>query len=64
MQEFEVKIEIENKTYKGSATVAGKVLTVQSFKFGSKSASISSNNEVLARLLLNELVNESNGKGW
>ncbi|MCW4235554.1 MAG: hypothetical protein N0E58_04725 [Candidatus Thiodiazotropha endolucinida] len=64
MKSFDVDIEIEGEKYTATATVDGGMLTVRSMMFGEKSASVSASNEVLAKLLLHELVNESKGKGW
>lgn len=59
MNRFEVEVEKDGKIYKATAKVEGGMLTVSSVIFGSKSASVSSNNNVLARLLLNELIRKT-----
>ena len=56
MNRFEVEIKIDGKAYKAAAKVEGGMLTVSSVNLGSRSASVSSNNNVLAKLLLNELI--------
>ena len=56
MNSFDVKLIRNDTTYKATAKVEGGMLTVSAFNLGSKSASVSSNNEVLAELLLGELV--------
>lgn len=64
MNKFQVEIEIEGKNYNGFAVVENGMLTVRSTTLGNKTASESSNNLILARILLHELVNQSKGKGW
>ncbi len=59
MNRFEVEVEKDGKTYKATAKVEGGMLTVSSVILGSKSASVSSNNNVLARLLLHELIRKT-----
>ena len=61
MNRFEVEVEKDGKLYQATAKVEGGMLTVSSVNLGSKSASVSSNNNVLAKLLLNELIRN---KGW
>jgi hypothetical protein len=56
MNRFEVEVEKDGKLYQATAKVEGGMLTVSSVNLGSKSASVSSNNNVLAKLLLNELI--------
>lgn len=56
MNTFEVEVEKNGKLYKASAKVEGGMLTVSSVHLGSTSASVSSNNDVLAKILLNELI--------
>ena len=56
MTRFEVEFEKDGKLYQATAKVEGGMLTVSSVNLGSKSASVSSNNNVLAKLLLNELI--------
>ena len=56
MNRFEVEVEKDGKLYQATARVEGGMLTVSSVNLGSKSASVSSNNNVLAKLLLNELI--------
>ncbi|NAO97296.1 MULTISPECIES: hypothetical protein [unclassified Halomonas] len=64
MNRFDVEIEKGGKAFIGKASVSGGMLTVESFEFGSKSASISLNNELLAKILLYELLNNSLNEGW
>lgn len=64
MNKFEVEIEKDGKLFRGYATVSGGMLTVQTPELGSKSATVSANNDALAKLLLWELINQSIGKGW
>ncbi len=59
MNTFEVEVEKDGKLHKATAKVEGGMLTVSSVNFGSKSASASSNNNVLAKLLLNELIRKT-----
>ncbi|WP_027467770.1 hypothetical protein [Deefgea rivuli] len=59
MYSFETSTERNGVTYVASATVSADFLTVRSVTLGSKSASLSSNNEFLANLLLIELVNDA-----
>ena len=61
MNMFEVEVEKDGKLYQATAKIEGGMLTVSSINLGSKSASVSSNNNVLAKLLLNELIRN---KGW
>lgn len=56
MNTFEVEVEKYGKLYKATAKVEGGMLTVSSVNLGSTSASVSSNNDVLAKMLLNELI--------
>lgn len=56
MNTFEVEVEKDGKLYKATAKIGGGMLTVTSVNLGSKSASISSNNIVLAKQLLTELI--------
>ncbi|TXI47532.1 hypothetical protein [Methylophilus sp.] len=56
MTRFEVEVEKDGKLYQATAKVEDGMLTVSSVNLGSKSASVSSNNNVLAKLLLNELI--------
>jgi len=64
MNKFQVEIEIEGKNYNASAVVENGMLTVRSTTLGNKTASESSDNLILARILLHELINQSKGKGW
>lgn len=64
MNKFQVEIEIKGKNYNASAVVENGMLTVRSTTLGNKTASESSDNLILARILLRELVNQSEGKGW
>lgn len=64
MQKIDVEIEIEGKKITATGTVEKGMLTVNAMKYGKKSASVSADNEFLAKLLLHELVNESKGNGW
>lgn len=57
MRKFQVEIEVEGKKYNAFAAVKNGMLTVKSIPFGSKTASESSDNLILARILLHELVN-------
>lgn len=56
MNTFEVEVEKYGKLYKATAKVEGGMLTVSAVNLGSTSASVSSNNDVLAKMLLNELI--------
>lgn len=58
MNGFEVSEEREGITYKAFAKISGGMLTVSSVVLGSKSASESASNEVLAKLLLGELITD------
>ncbi|PKG53087.1 MULTISPECIES: hypothetical protein [Halomonadaceae] len=64
MNRFDVEIEKDGKFFIGQASILGGILTVNSIELGSKSASISSNNEFLAKILLYELLNNTLNKGW
>ena len=64
MNTFQVVIEVEGMKYSASAVVESGMLTVKSTTLGSKSASVSGDNNVLASILLRELVNQSKGRGW
>ena len=59
MRIFEVKVIKNEKEFTGEATVIGKTLTVSSVNLGSRTASTSSNNQFLAKLLLEELIDEN-----
>ncbi len=58
MIKFEVEKEISGKLYKASAKEDKGMLTVSSVILGTKYAKVSSNNEILAEILLQELVND------
>ena len=58
MNSFDVELTRNDIVYKATAEVEGGMLTVSRFDLGSKSASVSSNNEFLAELLLGELVDD------
>ena len=60
MNKFDISIERNGRKYVGVAKVEDKTLTVTSISFGagSKSSSSSANNEFLAKLLLNELIDD------
>jgi hypothetical protein len=62
MHSFEVQVERNGKTHTATAKVEKDTLTVHSVLLGRKSASLSSNNEALAMLLLIELLNDSDCK--
>jgi hypothetical protein len=64
MHSFDIDINIDGQKYTAVATVDRGMLTVKSIMLGEKSASVSADNEGLAKLLLHELVNQSKGKGW
>ena len=59
MNSFDIEVERDGKLYKATAKVEGGMLTVSSVNLGSKSASPSSNNNVLAKLLLIELIQKA-----
>ena len=58
MNKFDVEKKHEGKHYIAIARVDNEMLTVSSIMFGSKSAKVSSNNEVLASILLQELIDD------
>lgn len=58
-----IEITYDGKKVVGTYEVSKGMITVAG-PFGSKSASSSSNNEVLAKILLRELAQEAKGKGW
>lgn len=58
MSEFDVEIEVNGKLYKATAKESQEMLTVSSVILGTKHAKVSSNNEVLAQILLQELIND------
>jgi hypothetical protein len=58
MHSFEVEVEHNGKIHTATARIEKDMLTVYSVLLGRKSASLSSNNEVLAMLLLQELLND------
>lgn len=58
MNSFEVELIRNNTTYNATAKIEGGMITVSAFNLGTKSASVSSNNDFLAELLLGELVND------
>jgi hypothetical protein len=58
MHNFDVQVERNGKIHTATAKIEKDTLTVYSVVLGRKSASLSSNNEVLAMLLLEELLND------
>ncbi|MFA7594371.1 MAG: hypothetical protein WCY26_11570 [Thiohalobacteraceae bacterium] len=62
---FDIQVTDERKVYTATCWVEGGMLTVRSLDgLGEKPATTSVNNEVLAKILLHELINESKGHGW
>ena len=59
MNTFIVEVEKDGKLYQATARVEGGILTVNSINFGINSSSVSSNNNVLAKLLLSELIRKN-----
>lgn len=60
----EIRITHNEKEYSAYIEISKGMVTVSSPTLGSKSATESGNNEVLAKIMLQELVNEAEGKGW
>lgn len=60
----EISITYNGKIFSAYVEISKGMVTVSSPTLGSKSAVESSNNEVLAKIMLQELVNEAEGKGW
>lgn len=58
VSEFDVEIEVDQKLYKATAKESQGMLTVSSVILGTKHAKVSSNNEILAKILLQELIND------
>jgi len=55
---FQVKVKKNNRTYRAKAHIERGILTVKMGGAGVKSASVSSNNNILAGMLLREIVND------
>lgn len=60
---YDVETEVDGEVHRGSYEVSGGMLTVKSM-WGSKSTQPGARPDVLARILLAELVREEKGKGW
>ncbi len=58
MTSFDIEKEYEGKTYKARAHIDKGMLTDSSVTLGSKHAKVSSNNEFLASLLFQELIDD------
>ena len=58
MDSFRVKIKRNNRTYKAKAHIDRGILTVNMGAAGAKSAVVSSNNNMLAGMLLREIVSD------
>ncbi|GKT11390.1 MAG: hypothetical protein ISEC1_P0354 [Thiomicrorhabdus sp.] len=58
MDSFQVKIKRNNRTYKAKAYIDRGILTVNMGNTGVKSAAISSNNNMLAGMLLREILSD------
>ena len=56
MNRFEVEVEKDGKLYQALAKIESGMLNFSSVNLGNKSASVSSNDNILAKLLLNELI--------
>ena len=59
-----VEVQHDGKLVTADVEISGGMITVSNPSLGRKSASESSNNDVLAKILLRELINEADGKGW
>lgn len=66
MQKYEISVEIDGKDHHGLVTEDKGMVTVTSFSnnLSTKSATFKGNSKIIAELLLREMVNETNGKGW
>ena len=60
----EIRITHNEEEYSAYIEISKGMVTVSIPTLGSKSATESGNNEVLAKIMLQELVNEAEGKGW
>jgi hypothetical protein len=60
---FAVEKEIDGTLYRATAKVEKEMLSVSSVTLGTKHAKVSSSNEVLALMLLQELINDHLRKG-
>ena len=63
MDSFGVKIKRNNRTYKAKAHIDRGMLTVHSGCMGTKSTCTSSNNRMLAGMLLREMVSDFEKNG-
>lgn len=59
MRKFQISREFEGKTYTASVTVENGILSVSCPILGSKHAKESANNEFMAGILLQELIDHS-----
>lgn len=58
-----IECEVDGQVHRGTYEVTGGVLTVHGAG-GSKSAQPGARPDVMARIILGELVREADGKGW
>ena len=59
----DIEITYDGKSVKGTYEISKGMITVHG-PYGSKSASTSSNSDVLAKIMLRELAQEAKGRGW
>lgn len=59
----DIEITYDEKSIKGTYEISKGMITVFG-PYGSKSASTSSNNDALAKIILRELAQEAEGRGW